>query len=209
MVFLFILLIIFIVAILLKTSKLKIQIKNVKFTTQTKKHLNDDYKIKIQLCVLSRIPIIQYTISQEKIKKVKAKEKIKILEKKYKGIIPRIDRKIFGYLKEMKISMKDINLYMDLGTENAAFTALLVPCISTVLMMLLQRKTIDCNNHIYFKINPMYVGKNLINLAFSGIFEIKMYHIINIIKILGKEEKKGVKENERTSNRGTYDYSYE
>lgn len=209
MVFLFLLLLILILGILLRYSKLRIQIKNVKFTSQTTKHLEDDYKIKIQICILNKIPIFQYTISQEKIKKSKAKEKIQMLEEKYKGTLPKVNRKIFGYLKEMKITMKDINLYMDLGTENAAFTALLVPCISTILMMLLQRKTITCNDNIYFKINPMYVGKNLINLAFSGIFEIKMYHIINIIKILGKEEKKGVKENERTSNRGTYDYSYE
>ena len=56
-------------------------------------------------------------------------------------------------------------------------------------------------------IYPVYNYQNLLNIEFSGIFEIKMIHIINIIYILNKKE--GVKKNERTSNRRSYDYSYE
>ena len=57
--------------------------------------------------------------------------------------------------------------------------------------------------------NPVYQNQNLVNLSVSGIFEVKLRHIINIIYILNRKEKKGVKKYERTSNRGSYDYSYE
>ena len=56
-------------------------------------------------------------------------------------------------------------------------------------------------------ITPLYFNQNIVNIEISGIFEIKMIHIINIIYILNKKE--GVKKNERTSNRRSYDYSYE
>ena len=58
-----------------------------------------------------------------------------------------------------------------------------------------------------FNVTPIYNNPNLINIEFSGIFEIKMIHIINIIYILNKKE--GVEKNDGTSNRRAYDYSYE
>ena len=58
-----------------------------------------------------------------------------------------------------------------------------------------------------FNVKPVFINKNLLNIDFSGIFEIKMIHIINIIYILNKKE--GVKKYERTSNRRSYAYSYE
>lgn len=72
--------------------------------------------------------------------------------------------------------------------------------------MIMKKVTTDFVNKNYI-IEPIYRNKNLINIAFSGIFELEMMHIINMISILNKKE--GVKENERTSNRGAYDYSYE
>ena len=54
---------------------------------------------------------------------------------------------------------------------------------------------------------PKYGDENFIDLQFNGIFEIKMIHIINTICI--EKKKRRVEENERTSNRRSYDYSYE
>ena len=53
-----------------------------------------------------------------------------------------------------------------------------------------------------FQIKPIYNNQNILNIALSGIFQIKMIHIINIIYILNKKE--GVKNYERTSNRRAY-----
>ena len=57
-----------------------------------------------------------------------------------------------------------------------------------------------------YNIKPIYNNQNLIIGEFSGIFQIKMIHIINIYVLKRKE---GVKKNERTSHRRSYDYSYE
>ena len=59
---------------------------------------------------------------------------------------------------------------------------------------------------IFYNVEPIYNSQNLINIAISGIFQIKMIHIINTIYVLNK---KGGIEYERTSNRRSYDYSYE
>lgn len=53
---------------------------------------------------------------------------------------------------------------------------------------------------------PMYRFGNSINLSLNCIINVKMVHIIYVIYILLK---KGMIKNERTSNRGAYDYSYE
>ena len=89
---------------------------------------------------------------------------------------------------------------------NASLTALLVAIISSITGIVFRKSIIDSKKQS-FRIVPVYINKNLINIAVSGIFEIKMIHIINIMYVLNKKE--GVKKNERTSNRRTYDYSYE
>ena len=105
-----------------------------------------------------------------------------------------------------KFNIKKINLSINIGTENASLTALLVAIISSITGIVFRKSIIDSKKQS-FRIVPVYINKNLINIAVSGIFEIKMIHIINIMYVLNK--KKGVKKNERTSNRRTYDYSYE
>lgn len=201
MVFLFICLTIIIVIItFLIFSKLQIEIRNVKFNSQLKKHFNDDYQIIIKWYVLKWIPILNVNITKTKLEKMKLRQKIdfSVLEKNI-----NLDKKIWNILKNSKIEIQKIELYMELGTENAAYTAMLIPIISTVLAFILRKNTKQ------FKIQPLYQNQNLVNIFVSGIFEIKMSHIISSIYFLNKKEGKGVKEYERTSNRKPYDYSYE
>ena len=98
-----------------------------------------------------------------------------------------------------------MNLNIALGTEDAAITAFIIPIISTFIAMFLSKRVQRYNNNQKFSIQPVYINQNLINIEFSGIFQIKMIHIINTICIV---KRKGDK-NERTSNRRTYDYGYE
>ena len=181
-------------------SKLQIEIRNVKFNSQFKKHFNDDYQIIIKWYVLKWIPILNVNITKTKLEKMKLRQKIdfSVLEKNI-----NLDKKIWNILKNSKIEIQKIELYMELGTENAAYTAMLIPIISTVLAFILRKNTKQ------FKIQPLYQNQNLVNIFVSGIFEIKMSHIISSIYFLNKKEGKGVKEYERTSNRKPYDYSYE
>ena len=103
--------------------------------------------------------------------------------------------------------IEKIKLNIIVGTENAALTAFIIPVISTILALALKNTLNNNQQHQFFKVQPIYRDQNLINIKLSGIIEIKMIHIINTICIV-KKKRKGDK-NERTSNRRSYDYSYE
>ena len=208
MVFLFVFLILFITLFIF--SKIQIEVLNLKYKSVDKRHLNKNYEIIFILKILDIIPIFKFKINKEKIEKLKKKEKLqkrvneinlKIIQNK-----DRFDKNVFEAIKKANIVIEKINLKIDIGTENAFFTSLLVPIISTILSILIRRKIKNIEKQ-RFIINPIYYNQNIANIDISGIFEIKMIHIINIIYILNKKE--GVKKNERTSNRRSYDYSYE
>ena len=207
MVFLFILLLII---ILLAFSKIQIEVLNLKYKSIEKRHLNQNYEIVLILKILDKIPIFKLKIDKKKLEKLKKKEKLqkrvneinlKIIENKnkfYKNVLEAI--------KKANIETKKINLKIEIGTENAFFTSLLIPVISTIVSILIRRKIKNIEKQ-RFIVNPIYCNQNNANIEISGIFEIKMIHIINIIYILNKKGR--VKEDERTSHRRTYDYSYE
>ena len=203
MVFLFIFIIIVLSFIF---SKIRTEIINFKFDSTSQNHVNKDYKIIIKFCIFNKIPIIKAIITQDKLENLKVNQKAKDIAIKALKNKNKIDVKSIPAIKKMNISIKDIKLKINIGTENAAFTAIIVGIISTIISILLRNKVEDYRNHT-FVINPIYINQNLINIALSGIFEIKMIHIINIIYILNQKE--GVKKYERTSNRRSYAYSYE
>lgn len=203
MVFLFVLIIILLLIIF---SKINIEIINFRFTSQSKRHINKDYIVVFKFLILSKIPIIKINITKTKLEKIKLKEKIKNIDTKFLENNINFDKKLFKAIKKSNIDVNKFDLEIELGTENASITAFVVPIISTVISIFLERKIEEIQNQ-RFIINPIFINQNLINMVFSGIFEIKMIHIINIIYILNK--KKGVKKHERASNRRSYDYSYE
>ena len=211
MVFLFVLLMFLVICtIFLLFSKVRIKIENLRFTSVNKKHINDNYEIVIGLYVLNKIPIIKLLINKEKIDKIKANKSLKNkMEKINIKLIQdkdKFDKRILEAFKSLDPNIEQMNLEIQVGTENASLTAIIVPTISTALSIILRKymKTYKKQN---YKVEPIYINQNLINIEISSIFEIKMIHIINIIYILNKKE--GVKKYERTSNRRSYDYSYE
>lgn len=204
MVFLFIF---SIIILLLLFSKIRIEIENIRFTSQKQaRHINKDYKIIIKILVLKKIPIIKMNITKTKLEKIELKKQIEkinfgdLVENK------KFDIKLIKAIKVLNVGIKRINLKAEIGTENAALTAILIPILSTILSIIFSKK-VEKEQNQKFKLNPIYINQNLINILFSGIFEIKMLHIINVIYILNKKE--GVDKNERTSNRRAYDYGYE
>ena len=170
--------------------------------------MNQDYGIKIKLCIFGFIPIFKINITKAKLEKMKLKEKIKDIDLNELKDNPKLDKEMLIAIKNINIAIKEIELYVVIGTENASLTAILVPALSTVIAILLRKKIRDFEHQI-FVIQPVYQNQNLVNISVSGIFEIKMSHIINVIYMFHKKEKKGVKEYERTSHRRSYGYSYE
>ncbi len=203
MVFIFVLILII---VLLVFSRIRIEVINFKFSSQTQRHINKDYKVIIKLCILKKIPILKVNITKTKLEKMKIKEKIKNIDFKIIQNKNKFDKNAIKAIKKSNININKINLKLEIGTENATLTSVIVPTISTILAILLSRKIENPKNQLFI-IQPVYINQNLINIVFSGIFEMKMIHIINIIYILNR--KKGVNKHERTSNRRSYDYSYE
>lgn len=204
MVFLFVFLVF--ILILLIFSKIQIQIDNLSFSSNRIRHINKDYQIIIKLLVFSKIPIFKYNITKTKLEKLRLKEKVRNMDFKILKNRNKFDKKILKATKKINISIKKIKLYIELGTENASLTSIIIPIVSTVIANIFYKKVENYKNQ-NFTIKPIYINQNLINILIDGIFEIKMIHIINIIYILNKKE--GVKKYERTSNRRSYDYSYE
>ncbi len=205
MVFLFLFLVVMGIIAILFFSKIRIEIIDFRFTSQTQRHINKDYKIIIKLCALGIVPVFKIDLTKMKLEKMKVKEKIKKIDFTVFEKNISLDKEILQMVKKLNILIKKINLHIDIGTENASFTSIIVPAISTIIAIILRKKVKKFENQI-FMINPIYQNQNLVNLSVSGIFEVKISHIINIIYILNR---KGVKEYERTSNRRPYDYSYE
>ena len=208
MVFLFIILIILLMII---TIKIRFEIQNLKISTNENPHLNKKYQIKIIIYTFGIIPIFKIKLNNKKIQKIinnqTIKEKIKQQETKIIENKANIDKEVITSLKHIKTEIKEINLKIIIGTENASLTAFTIPVISTLVAVFLSKQIKKYNEKQVFLVEPVYLDKNLLNIEISSIFQIKMIHIINTICIVNKK-RKGDK-NERTSNRRTYDYSYE
>ncbi len=206
MVFLYIIGFLFIILIILIFSKIQLKIENFKFTSENIRHINTDYRFSIKLYIFSKIPVLKISINKKVLEKLKVKEKMKTFEMELLENKLKIDKSFIKAMKQLDIVIKKLNLKIDLGTENASFTSILIPIISTIISMLLRDKIKDYKNQ-HFIINPIFTNQNLINLELSSIIEIKMIHIIDSIYVLNKKE--GVNKYERTSNRRAYDNCYE
>ena len=206
MVFLYIIGVVFIILIIFLFSKIQIKIENFKFTSETIRHINTDYKFVIKLYIFSKIPVLKISITKKFLERLKLKEKMKTFEMDFIENKLKVDKDILKAMKKLDVNIKKLNLRIDLGTENASFTSILIPILSTVISMLLRNRIKDYKSQHYI-INPIFTNQNLINIELSGIFEIKMIHIIDSIYVLNKKE--GVDKYERTSNRRTYDNCYE
>lgn len=213
MVFLFVVLIIILLLVVVSYSNLELEIINIDFNSQNKKKLNSNYKYIIRLKILSKITILKITFTQNKIEKILSKidvdkkiEKFeeKIQEKRYNAYLNFLKTIGEELLKEINIKSMEINIVI--CTENALLTSMIVSIVSSVISIIMSIKYNGKEKFIY-QIKPMFSNQNLINVKFAGIFQIKMIHIIHAICIVKKKWRSD--KYERTSDRGTYDYSYE
>ena len=213
LVFLFVLFIIIIIfpSFIILFGKLVIEINNLKVSTKKQKKLNDNYKISIKLKLFGRFTILKKSFNKQKIDNLKVKNRLK---NKMKNInFNKIIKKEKINLKSIKVFIKDmieiinIKLNIELGVNDAGKTAILVGILSSIIPIIFRMKIKNIKNQ-YFKVSPIYNNNgNIINMEINGIFGFKLIHIINIIYILSN--KKGEDKNVKSSNRESYDYSYE
>ncbi len=172
------------------------------------RHVNSDYQIVCKWYILGIVPVFTINFTREKWEKLRLKEKIRSVDFQSLEKDLFFDKALWNIVKEFPIMIKNIHLAIEIGTENASLTSIIVPAISTIVAILLRKRMHNLNDQV-FTINPIFQNQNLVNIYISGIFELKMRHIIHIMYMLKRKKGKGVKEYERTSHRGTYDYSYE
>lgn len=159
MVFLFVFLVF--ILILLIFSKIQIQIDNLSFSSNRIRHINKDYQIIIKLLVFSKIPIFKYNITKTKLEKLRLKEKVRNIDFKILKNRNKFDKKMLKATKKINISIKKIKLYIELGTENASLTSIIIPIVSTVIANIFYKKVENYKNQ-NFTIKPIYINQNLI-----------------------------------------------
>ena len=208
MVFLFILLILCILLLIIVFSKIRIDVKKFEYCSANKKHINPNYYLQLSWIILNKIPIIKIKLNKHTVKKLKLKDKFVDIDVKMWEERKKIDKETISIIKKIDFTIRKLKLKIDIGTENSAITSLLIPIVSTVISFLLRNKMKTKEEQTYI-VQPLYNDQNYLNITISGIFDIKMNHIINVIYLLSRKNKKGVKKYERTSNRRSYDYSYE
>ncbi len=195
-----ILLIVLIITIIIAKAKISIEVKNLKIKANKKMYISDNYKI----IILNKISILKFNLNNEKLVLERNKRINKKGLKEESFLKNKIKKEILKHFSDIQVNK--LNLKIKIGTENAFFTSMIIPIISSIISIILMKKITNAEKQKYI-VEPIYLNQNILEILISGIFEMKMIHIINIIYVLNKERK--VNKHERTSNRRSYDYGYE
>ncbi len=208
MFFLLLIIVLLTLLLLIAFSRIKINIKNIKFTSYKveERHLQENYDIEVKLYVLKFLRILKINITKEKLEKLRLENKIKKLEKKLILKDVKFDVNVFDVLKNLKIIFEELNLKVEIGTENSALTSIIFGIVSGIIPFVLRNQIKNIEKQ-KIDIKPIYLNQNLLNIELNCIFNIKMIHIIYVMYILNKKRRD--EKYVRTSNRRSYGYSYE
>ncbi len=208
----FIILFLILCILLITFSTIKINIQKLNFNNE---EVNSalDYSFFIELYFLDKIKIFSLMINPEKLEKLNKKMNLetKIKQVNFSKIKNELPNKneIKELVKKLKIKLDEFHLILQIGTEDVIITSAIVTGIASILGIMLAKLIKNYNDEKYrYEIMPVYKNKNMVKLSFDCIIKVKMIHIINIIYTLVSKRKEKIKY-ERTSNRRSYDYSYE
>ena len=167
MFFLFILVIFTILIIAIHTSKIGIDIKNLIIDTDAEEKINEDGKIYVYLLLFNKIKLFRKNVRNIPMKDVKFETSdfdIKIFKNK--------DIKInyLELIQNINIDIKNIDLNVNIGTEDAGITAILVGILAGILGIIIKKPK--------YQILPIYANRNLLKINLNGIFTIYLIHYI-------------------------------
>lgn len=167
MFFLFILVIFTILIIAMHTSKIGIDIENLIIDTDAEEKINEDGKIYVYLLLFNKIKLFRKNVRNIPMKDVKFEASdfdIKIFKNK--------DIKInyFELIRNINIDIKNIDLNVKIGTEDAGITAILVGIFAGILGIIIKKPK--------YQILPIYANRNLLKINLNGIFTIYLMHYI-------------------------------
>ena len=167
MFFLFILVTFAILIIAIHTSKIGIDIKNLIIDTDSEEKINEDGKIYVYLLLFNKIKLFRKNVRNIPMKDVKFEASdfdIKIFKNK--------DIKInyLELIQNINIDIRKIDLDLQIGTENAGITAILVGVLAGILGIIIKKPK--------YQILPIYANRNLLKINLNGIFTIYLMHYI-------------------------------
>lgn len=167
MFFLFILVIFTILIIAIHTSKIGIDIKNLIIDTDAEEKINEDGKIYVYLLLFNKIKLFRKNVRNIPMKDVKFETSdfdIKIFKNK--------DIKInyLELIQNINIDIKNIDLNVNIGTEDAGITAILVGILAGILGIIIKKPK--------YQILSIYANRNLLKINLNGIFTIYLMHYI-------------------------------
>ena len=167
MFFLFILVIFTILIIAIHTSKIGIDIKNLIIDTDAEEKINEDGKIYVYLLLFNKIKLFRKNVRNIPMKDVKFETSdfdIKIFKNK--------DIKInyLELIQNINIDIKNIDLNVNIGTEDAGITAILVGILAGILGIIIKKPK--------YQILPIYANRNLLKINLNGTFTIYLMHYI-------------------------------
>ena len=197
MFFILFLLILLAIIITIWKSKLEIIIHNLDISTIRKEKIKRNFGIYLSIITFNKVRLFKIDLKKVKSKKINlgtVLERAKKLEEK--GDKSKWFIALIKSLENFKIEVKEFDLKAEIGTEDAAVTAIFVGIISTILGIILKRQK--------FEILPIYQDKNVLNVKLNCIFKINLIHYIYKTILKGRDE------NERKpSDRRAYAYSNE
>lgn len=196
MFFLFIFIILLILAIAIYTSRLEIEIHNLKIDTEKSKgeKINKDSKIFVYILIFKKFKILK---KDRKNMKLQNRDlDIKLLKNK------DIEIDYSELLKSINIKKVDLNI--QIGTEDAALTAVLTGLVGAAIGVILRKPK--------YEIIPVFSNKNFLKIKLNCIISINLtqyiYKLISSkLKDLGNKSlnKKVEVWYEWASNRKSYD----
>lgn len=200
-----IILLTFFFLILLSTIRIKIQ--NFSITNRKEEKLDTNYAIILSLYLGNKIKWISIHLNNKRLRKAYSKMQLEKIDlKKLEKDFRWEDLKV---IKRLHPKIANLKLNMQVGLESPVVTAFAVTSLSSIISILLPRVATNRKKENYeYTIVPIYQNRNLYEIQFNCIIEVKMVHIINVISSFLKKGRSDL--NERTtSHRRSYGYSYE
>ena len=154
------------ISIILLLSTIQIEIKNLKIgniENVNKSNIKDIYEIKIILYFLEKIPVFGFRLDSKKMKKIsnsKQLEKIKLTQlKNISNDNKVIEKQMLAIIKNIRI--KNLNLRIDLGLEDAILTSYLIAFLSSFIGIIIPHITNKKQiKDVMYIVNPIYENEN-------------------------------------------------
>ena len=180
-IFFILLCILILIFVILIFSSVKVKIDKFEFINKEV----TDMKIVISLAFLNKINLFKITLNKSRLNKIEHNRNVR-------KIVKRIQERLIKDYKYMhNFERKSIKEILEIFKY-------FVTAISIIITFFIARKVVNTR----YKILPVYINENYLNLSIKCIISIKLVHIISIIKELERKDRD--KKNGRAINRRTY-----